>query len=115
MKSTIFERTTDKTWCPFRINYNALFSPQRFGKSGSGPGCFSDPAGLGVDGLGNMVVADSRNHRLCVFSPQGKFLGQPKLPEVRRPSGLVLGHNTRDLFVLNLSGQHALVKYKLNI
>ena len=68
-----------------------------------------------MDALGNMVVADSRNHRLCVFSPQGKFLGQPKLPEVRRPSGLVLSHDTRELFVLNLSGQHALVKYKLNV
>ena len=28
---------------------------QKFGASGKGPGCFNDPAGLGVDGLGNMV------------------------------------------------------------
>ena len=28
---------------------------QKFGASGKGPGCFNDPAGLGVDGEGNMV------------------------------------------------------------
>ena len=65
---------------------------QKFGASGKGPGCFNDPAGLGVDGQGNMVrgwwvlyqgwsnccctsvqvVADSRNHRVCVYSKDGR-------------------------------------------
>ena len=45
-----------------------------FGRSGSGPGCFSDPAGLAVDRAGNMLVADSRNHRLCLHDPRGGFL-----------------------------------------
>ena len=88
---------------------------QKFGKSGSGPGCFDDPAGLVVDSEGSMVVADSKNHRLCVFNTRGEFLGQPKLPEVRRPSGLLLHRGTGSLYVLNLSNQHALVKYRLTI
>ena len=79
-----------------------------FGHTGSGPGCFRDPAGLAVDRLpvlkvicgfstgwqsslggycicpsltkaelfsvGNMLVADSRNHRLCLHDPNGRFL-----------------------------------------
>ena len=37
---------------------------------------FSDPAGLAVDSQGNMLVADSRNHRLCLHDPKGNFLTQ---------------------------------------
>ena len=47
-----------------------------FGEPGSGPGCFSDPAGLAVDSVGNMLVADSRNHRVCLYDRTGKFLAQ---------------------------------------
>lgn len=86
---------------------------QKFGGPGDGPGCFADPAGLVVDGQGNMLVADSRNHRLCLFSPTGRFLGAPRLAEVRRPSGLALCPATRALYVLNLAGSKALVKYQL--
>ena len=65
-----------------------------FGSSGSGPGRWvsgpscdprvcsrrlSDPAGLVVDTRGNMLVADSRNHRVCFYSPTGGFV-----KEVRR-------------------------------
>ena len=61
-----------------------------FGHTGSGPGCFRDPAGLAVDRLpcsvsiflaratpfsvGNMLVADSKNHRLCLHDSNGRFL-----------------------------------------
>ena len=57
-------------------------------------------------------MADSKNHRVCVFSSQGKFVGKLRLPEVRRPSGLFLVPESKHLFVLNLSGPHGLVKYK---
>jgi tripartite motif-containing protein 71 len=107
-----------KTYTVMKVTHvlicNHMILVQAFGEAGSGPGCFDDPAGLGVDAAGNMVVADSKNHRLCVFSARGVFLGQPRLPEVRRPSGLLLDTSTKHLFVLNLSGQTALVKYKLN-
>ena len=35
-----------------------------FGSSGCQPGQFKDPAGLVVDGSGNMIVVDSKNNRL---------------------------------------------------
>ena len=43
-----------------------------FGGTGTGPGCFQDAAGLGVDGAGNVVVADSKNHRLALFDQTGR-------------------------------------------
>ena len=60
-----------------------------FGHTGSGPGCFKDPAGLAVDRLlhvgftgenylsfsvGNLLVADSKNHRLCLHDSNGRYL-----------------------------------------
>ena len=85
-----------------------------FGVSGSGDGQFSDPAGLVVDRVGNMVVADSRNHRLCLYSQEGKFLCKVKLsPETRRPSGVVLDTENRELYILNLHGREAITKYKI--
>jgi len=85
-----------------------------FGSSGSDPGQFCDPAGLVVDIVGNMIVADSKNHRLCVFSAEGKFVCHVSLsPETRRPSGVALDKERRELFVLNLQGKAALTKYRL--
>ena len=34
----------------------------------------NDPAGVGVDEEGGLIVADSRNHRICLFSADGRFL-----------------------------------------
>ena len=41
-------------------------SVRMFGGSGKEGGLFSDPAGITVDCIGNMIVADSRNHKLKV-------------------------------------------------
>ena len=108
-----------------------------FGHTGSGPGCFRDPAGLAVDRLpcsvsiflaratpfsvGNMLVADSKNHRLCLHDSNGRFLtevivmwggntieyhgvhAQVKLdPSPKRPSGLLLDQENGDIYLLNL-------------
>ena len=63
----------------------------KFGRSGTGLGCFQDPAGLGVDDRGNMVVADSKNHRVCLYSRDGEYVATLELsPPVRRPSGLLV-------------------------
>jgi len=84
------------------------------GKTGTGPGCFSDPAGLVVDSKGNWLVADSRNHRLCVYSGQGAWVGEVRLrPGARRPSGLALDEDTGDVYLLNLQGKWALVRYSV--
>ena len=56
-----------------------------FGGSGSGAGQFSDPAGLVVDHQGNMMVADSRNHRLCLFNNERKYMRDVKVCIIRAP------------------------------
>ena len=67
-----------------------------------------------VDSFGNIVVADSRNHRLCLFTNKGKFLCKVGLsPEASRPSGVVLDSENRELYVLNLWGKNAMIKYRI--
>jgi DNA-binding beta-propeller fold protein YncE len=45
-----------------------------FGHSGTGSGEFDRPEGLGIDAADRLYVADSSNHRIQVFSPDGKWL-----------------------------------------
>jgi len=47
-----------------------------WGRLGDQPGEFSRAEGLGIDANDNIYVADSCNHRIQVFSSQGKFLRQ---------------------------------------
>jgi DNA-binding beta-propeller fold protein YncE len=47
-----------------------------WGKSGSGDGELSRPAGLACEKNGNLIVVDSGNNRLQVFSPEGKFIAK---------------------------------------
>jgi len=92
----------------------ATISVKVFGSTGSGLGQLSDPAGLVVDTVGNMIVADSKNHRLCLYDTEGKFICNLTLsPEARRPSGVVLDKENKELYVLTLQGRVAMTKYKL--
>ena len=64
--------------------------------------------------MGNMIVADSKNHRLCLFNTEGYFVCNVSLvPEIRRPSGVVVDRENRELYVLTLQGRVAMTKYKL--
>ena len=45
-----------------------------FGEPGDGPGQFNRVEGLDVDAAGRIYVADSCNHRIQIFSPNGEFL-----------------------------------------
>ncbi len=45
-----------------------------FGKPGNGPGEFNRPEGLCIDARDRLYVADSCNHRIQVFSDDGRFL-----------------------------------------
>ena len=45
-----------------------------FGVKGSNPGELDLPYGVSVDHENNIVVADMWNHRLTVYTQQGKFL-----------------------------------------
>lgn len=43
---------------------------RRFGgRSGFSPqdGCFNEPSGITIDSFGNMIISDSKNHRLQVY------------------------------------------------
>ncbi|MEY2427272.1 MAG: hypothetical protein QOJ40_157, partial [Verrucomicrobiota bacterium] len=45
-----------------------------FGHAGNGPGEFNRPEGLCVDAQDRVYVADSCNHRIEIFSSDGKFI-----------------------------------------
>jgi DNA-binding beta-propeller fold protein YncE len=45
-----------------------------FGHAGTAPGEFNRPEGLCVDAKDNIYVADSCNHRIQIFSGDGKFI-----------------------------------------
>ncbi|MCJ7510552.1 MAG: TIGR03663 family protein [Dehalococcoidia bacterium] len=50
------------------------------GEHGSGPGRFGKPAGLAVDGDGNLYVADSGNDRVQKFDAEGNFIAEVGSP-----------------------------------
>ncbi|KAL3863386.1 hypothetical protein ACJMK2_005143 [Sinanodonta woodiana] len=73
----------------------------KLGHWGHGPGEFFEPSGVVADGLGNLVIADSKNNRLHVWRQDGTFAGFVAVDEpVIRPSGM---HLTKDdkLYVVN--------------
>lgn len=45
-----------------------------FGQPGNGPGDFNRPEGMCVDAQDRIYVADSCNHRIQIFSPEGNFI-----------------------------------------
>jgi len=45
-----------------------------FGSPGTEPGEFNRPEGLGLDAEGRLFVADSCNHRVQIFTPEGTFV-----------------------------------------
>lgn len=49
-------------------------SPFAFGQAGDGPAQFNRAEGLGIDTADRIYVADSCNHRIQIFSPEGRFL-----------------------------------------
>ncbi len=53
-----------------------LFAHQvlSFGSQGTGQGMFQNARAIGVDGSGNIVVADNSDGRVQVFGPDGKFI-----------------------------------------
>ena len=84
-----------------------------FGGRGKGPGQFRDPMGIEVDGSGNMVVVDSRNHRLQVFNSEGEFVGFiVSNAHFSRPMSLHFDFKSRDLLVTN-KGSKTASKYKI--
>ena len=65
-----------------------------FGRGGSQPGEFNLPAGLFIDGEGDIWVADARNHRVQKFNAAGDFLevlvGSPAVGNFNEPWSIAL-------------------------
>ena len=55
---------------------NFLFFGDSFGSYGSGDGQFCDPKGVAFDSTGKVYVADEGNHRIQVFTAEGRYLRQ---------------------------------------
>ncbi|XP_023330439.1 uncharacterized protein LOC111702881 isoform X2 [Eurytemora carolleeae] len=84
------------------------------GKPGPRDDCFNDPAGTAVDDFGNFIVADSKNHKLALYTNELKFVCKLELsPPTKRPSGICLSSDGRALLVLNLWGSVTLARYQL--
>jgi len=60
----------------YRRDYNAVGTNPvlQFGSKGSENGQFSDPYGVACNSRGDIIVAESSNHRMQVFDKAGKFL-----------------------------------------
>ena len=56
-----------------RYNRENLMIKGRFGKGGTGEGEFNHPTDLAVNSAGEILVSDSLNFRVQVFSPTGEF------------------------------------------
>jgi uncharacterized protein (TIGR03663 family) len=62
---------------PYAQGVRQIASIAQFGLGeGKGPGQLERPRNVAVDASGNLYVADSDNHRVQVFSPQGQVLRQ---------------------------------------
>jgi len=66
-----------------------------FGSTGSGPGQFKKPSGLGIGPDGRVYVADFDNHRIQVFTEDGQFIEQigefgTGLGQMQFPMGRIL-------------------------
>ena len=60
--------------CVQVLNSDLTFS-STFGKDGDGKGQFWYPTGIACDSAGEVYVADTNNHRIQVFTAEGKFVG----------------------------------------
>ncbi len=64
------------TGSPLASGLSIGFTSQQmsFGSEGIGPGMFQDPRNIGLDGQGNITVADYEDGRIQTFSPAGKYI-----------------------------------------
>ena len=51
-----------------------------FGQGGKGEGELDMPLGMAMDAQGRIYIADTRNHRIQIYSDRGEYLSQIELP-----------------------------------
>ena len=59
---------------PIRVKPRELKTLMSFGSEGTGPGQFKRPWGVAVNTHGEIAISDHNNHRVQVFSTEGRFL-----------------------------------------
>ena len=59
---------------PYLEMWTSRVASRAIGTMGSGAGQLSSPKGIATDADGYLYVADSQNHRIQVFSPEGAFV-----------------------------------------
>lgn len=86
-----------------------------FGSEGTGAGMFQDPRNIGLDGNGNITVADYQDGRVQTFDPTGKFVSTFTIPSkqnkpyvggmaVGRDGTIYVAHDWK-IFVYDPSGK----------
>ena len=60
------------------LDPNNFESNRKFGSSGAGDGQFNEPAGVAVDDVGNILVADYKNNRLSLYDKKRKWIENVK-------------------------------------
>ncbi|HQU16950.1 MAG TPA: NHL repeat-containing protein [Gammaproteobacteria bacterium] len=75
-------------WFPARVEppYRLV---QTWGGEGTAPGRFRNPIGIAY-GSGRVYVADSLNHRIQVFTPDGRFVRAISVPDQGRPMNIAV-------------------------
>lgn len=88
-----------------------LFSPEgefvkKYGRHGCGPGELNGPAALVCDLQGQVLIADSDNHRVHQLDPCGNFVRfiLTAANGIRHPQGLALDEGNAHLWVALRSG-----------
>jgi DNA-binding beta-propeller fold protein YncE len=78
-----------------------------WGEPGTDPGCFNLPHNLATDAAGLVYVADRENHRVQIFDPGGRYLGQWN--NLHRPCGLAADARLGDVFFVGELPTHLAV------
>ena len=84
-----------------------------YGRRGRNKLEFRDPSGIAVDDVGNMLVVDSRNHRLQLVSEDMEYLGVVRTDTpLTRPGKVHLDTVNKQILVTNQLSK-TLVRYQL--
>jgi DNA-binding beta-propeller fold protein YncE len=78
-----------------------------WGEPGTDPGCFNLPHNIATDATGLVYVADRENHRVQIFDPLGRYVGQWN--NLHRPCGLAADARLGDIFFVGELPSHLAV------